>query len=223
MMVAFAALLAALGGSAVALPGKNKVDKNDIKKNAIGAKQIKTGAVGGSEAKNNSLKGADIDESSLDAVPNANRAASAATADTATTADTVAGQQIQRFNFRAGQGAPTETQTLQLGHGFRIELECTDAQSMNATAFATEAESLITSHSAQTYSGGSPDVQNFVYDENAAEDADGLPLTPDGESGDMGVTELTAPSGSVTVHWTADSISLLDGMGCTFTGYAVSG
>ena len=41
MGVAFVALLVALSGTAIALPGKNKVDKNDIKKNAGGAKQIK--------------------------------------------------------------------------------------------------------------------------------------------------------------------------------------
>jgi hypothetical protein len=33
LIVALIALVAALAGSAVALPGKNKVDKNDIKKN----------------------------------------------------------------------------------------------------------------------------------------------------------------------------------------------
>ena len=45
LLVAVIALVAALAGSAVALPGKNKVDKNDIKKGAITKKAIKKGAV----------------------------------------------------------------------------------------------------------------------------------------------------------------------------------
>ena len=45
LIVAMIALVAALAGSAAALPGKNSVDKNDIKKNAIKSKQIKNGKV----------------------------------------------------------------------------------------------------------------------------------------------------------------------------------
>ena len=45
MIVALVALVAALAGSAVALPGKNTVDKNDIKKNAVKSKAIKNGQV----------------------------------------------------------------------------------------------------------------------------------------------------------------------------------
>ena len=45
MLVAVIALVAALAGTATALPGKNTVDKNDIKKNAVKSKQIKKGQV----------------------------------------------------------------------------------------------------------------------------------------------------------------------------------
>ena len=45
LIVAMVALVAALAGSAVALPGKNAVDKNDIKKNAVKSKAIKNGQV----------------------------------------------------------------------------------------------------------------------------------------------------------------------------------
>ena len=64
MGAAFLALLIALSGTAIALPGKNKVDKNDIKKNTRSAAEADQGrpAVASSEAKNNSLKGADINE-----------------------------------------------------------------------------------------------------------------------------------------------------------------
>jgi hypothetical protein len=45
LVVAIVALVAALTGSAIALPGKNTVDKNDIQKNAVKTKTIKAGAV----------------------------------------------------------------------------------------------------------------------------------------------------------------------------------
>ena len=89
MAVAFIALLAALSGTAVALPGKNTVDSGDLKNaqvtgrdianNAVTGRKIKNGAVGSGDVTDNSLTGADVNEGSLGQVPSA---ASAATADT---------------------------------------------------------------------------------------------------------------------------------------------
>jgi hypothetical protein len=97
MAVAFIALLAALSGTAVALPGTNSVDSGDIKNNAVKTKDIKnndvrTGDVRnstlrGADVRNNSLTGADINESTLGQVPSANTANSANSAGTATRAD----------------------------------------------------------------------------------------------------------------------------------------
>jgi hypothetical protein len=67
IIVAIIALVAALAGSAVALPGKNSVKSNDIAKNAIKSKHVK----------NNKLTGADINESKLGKVPSAASADSA--------------------------------------------------------------------------------------------------------------------------------------------------
>jgi hypothetical protein len=53
--IALAAVFVAVGGSAIALPGKATVDRNDIAKNAVKSKQVKA----------NSLTGADIDEATL--------------------------------------------------------------------------------------------------------------------------------------------------------------
>ena len=64
IIVAIVALVAALGGSALALPGKNKVQSDDIKKNAVKSKHLK----------NNGVKGIDIDETSLGVVPSASLA-----------------------------------------------------------------------------------------------------------------------------------------------------
>jgi hypothetical protein len=68
-----------LGGTAVALPGKNKVDTGDIKKNAVRAADIAPKAVTAAKIAprsvdslkviDDSLGGADIDESTLDIRP----------------------------------------------------------------------------------------------------------------------------------------------------------
>lgn len=97
MAVAFIALLAALSGTAVALPGRNTVDSGDIKRgavkrsdigrNAVNAGKVSNGSLRGADVRNDSLTGADLDESTLGQVPSANTANSANTATTATNAD----------------------------------------------------------------------------------------------------------------------------------------
>jgi hypothetical protein len=64
-LIALLALFAALGGSAVALKGKNTVDSGDVKNGQIKSKDLKDGNVTGKDVKDDSLTGADIDESSL--------------------------------------------------------------------------------------------------------------------------------------------------------------
>lgn len=106
MLVAFVALIAALSGTAVALPGKNTIDSGDIKKAAVKASDIAKNAVNGVKVKPNSLTGADVknltgadvtddgltgadlNESSLAKVP------SAASADSAASAASVAGFKV---------------------------------------------------------------------------------------------------------------------------------
>jgi hypothetical protein len=83
MAVAFIALLAALSGTAVALPGKNTVDSGDIKKgnvkssdlaaNAVRGGKVRNGSLTGADSKDNSLTGADVDESTLGQVPSEHR------------------------------------------------------------------------------------------------------------------------------------------------------
>jgi hypothetical protein len=100
MGVAFVALLAALSGTAVALPGANTVDSGDIKNNAVrsgdirnnnvNTRDLRNGTVTGTDTRDDSLTGLDIDESALGQVPSANSANTATTATTATTANGVA-------------------------------------------------------------------------------------------------------------------------------------
>jgi hypothetical protein len=60
MAVAFVALLAALSGTAVALPGTGSVDSGDLKDGAVKSVDIRKSAVTGAKVKNNSLNGKDI-------------------------------------------------------------------------------------------------------------------------------------------------------------------
>jgi hypothetical protein len=80
MVVAFVALLAALSGTAVALPGKNTVDSADIKKGAVKSADLGRNAVTSSKVQSNTLTGSDVNESTFRKVP------SATSADTATNA-----------------------------------------------------------------------------------------------------------------------------------------
>jgi len=77
MGVAFVALLAALTGTAVALPGSNTVTSGDITNSAVKTQDIKNSTVRGRDVRNNTLTGSDINEGSLGTVPAATRAGSA--------------------------------------------------------------------------------------------------------------------------------------------------
>lgn len=60
MAIAFVALLAALGGTAVALPGTGSVDSADLKDGAVKTVDIRKGAVNSAKVKNNSLTSKDV-------------------------------------------------------------------------------------------------------------------------------------------------------------------
>jgi hypothetical protein len=55
MVVAFVALLAALSGTAAALPGRGSVTSNDIRTGAVGKRAIRNGSVGKGEARSRSI------------------------------------------------------------------------------------------------------------------------------------------------------------------------
>jgi hypothetical protein len=65
MGVAFVALLAALSGTAIALPGTNSVNSGDIVNNTVRGKDIRNGSVGGKDIKNGSVKSLDVGDDSL--------------------------------------------------------------------------------------------------------------------------------------------------------------
>ncbi len=69
LVVAFIALLAALSGTAVALPGKGTVDSGDLKRGAVKRSDIARNAVNSAKVKNGSLLAADFKPGQLPAGP----------------------------------------------------------------------------------------------------------------------------------------------------------
>jgi hypothetical protein len=111
MAVAFVALLAALSGSAIALPGTNTVDSGDIKKGAVKAADIGGNAVTSGKVKNNTLTGSDINESKLGKVPSATTADTAATATNAANATNATNATTAANANRATSAASTDGRT----------------------------------------------------------------------------------------------------------------
>jgi hypothetical protein len=71
LIVALLALVVAMSGAAIALPGKRTVDSGDIKRNAVRSKHIQAKAVQGSDVQADALKGKQVFEDKLGAVPEA--------------------------------------------------------------------------------------------------------------------------------------------------------
>jgi len=237
MAVAFVALLAALSGTAIALPGKNSVDSGDIKngtirgkdihKNAVTGKKVKNGSLAGADVKNDSLTGLDVNESTLAQVPSANTANSANSANTANTANSansagaVGGVTLRKVNYSGATGSAAAV-ALNLG-GLTLTANCAAGPSMTVTATtaANDARLLSASSSSQ---GLDDNNQQFVgnFDVgNTPEIVGGDALNPD-DTTEVGHTEYRSASGSVvTVNWTA-SVNTIQG-DCVFHGVALSG
>ncbi len=71
LIVALIALVVAMSGAAIALPGKSTVGSVDLKRNAVRSKHIQSKAVRGSDVENDALKGKQVFEEKLEAVPEA--------------------------------------------------------------------------------------------------------------------------------------------------------
>jgi hypothetical protein len=64
-VVGYVAVFIALSGTAVALPGKNKVDSNDLRRGAVKAKALKDGAVTNPKLREGAVTSAKVDDGSL--------------------------------------------------------------------------------------------------------------------------------------------------------------
>jgi len=244
MAVAFVALLAALSGTAIALPGTNSVDSGDIKngqvkgkdigKNAVTGKKVKNGSLTGADVRDNSLTGADVNESTLGQVPSAN---SANTANTASNANTVGGSHVQQFSVRR-TFAGNSTDTLTFGP-LTVTVHCNTTVGVDAIASTGSANNYLYSDSRNLLNNGTDDeLQNeLVLDGDivagaafgtGGDDANNVDLLFDNFFAQEGTTHYSGTDGSnVTVHWVAD-LPLEEFLGptgarvdCVFKGYAV--
>jgi len=133
--ISLVALFVALSGTAVALPGKNRVDSNDPKRGSIGTRaiannsirsgDIRTGNVQSSDVKDDSVTGGDVDESSLGKVPSATSADSATNAASAANAgalDGVDSTGFLRTGTRARQAADDDQDTNYTNDATRVQL-----------------------------------------------------------------------------------------------------
>jgi hypothetical protein len=149
MAVAFVALLAALGGTAVALPGSNNVTSGDIKRGAVGSSDlrnnsasttdIRNNTIRGGDVRTNSLTGSDINEGSLGTVPSANTANSANTASSASSAgnaNTVGGRTVRSVLAAIPLGTLTQ-QTIVSLNGFSLTATCDAAGTPTLTMTTT--------------------------------------------------------------------------------------
>jgi hypothetical protein len=104
MVVALVALIAATGGSAVALPGSSSVDRNDLKKNSVRSKAIKNGQVKGADIARDAITGAKVADGAIGGAEIADGAVGASKI-----ADgSVGGAEIADGTVGASELAPTE-------------------------------------------------------------------------------------------------------------------
>jgi hypothetical protein len=73
-LIAVVALVMAVTGTSVALPGANSVDSGDLKKNAVTSGKIKNKTIAGGDVKANGLGGGQINEAKLGQVNSAKKA-----------------------------------------------------------------------------------------------------------------------------------------------------
>lgn len=201
MAVAFIALLAALSGTAIALPGKNKVDKNDVRKNAIGAKQIRAGTVASSEAKNNALRGTDINESTLGQVPSASQAGNASTLQGATPSAFQPASKQLRFGVVSMDPGDSD-RTIGTFGPFTLRAECDAGPDGRLTLITTESNS---------------DVDSDEDSDNDFDAGEDFPAS-EGEDEDDEINAASPGGTSITGQlYTSDDGTGLGG-GCDFWG-----
>ncbi len=219
MAVAFIALLAALSGTAVALPGTSTVDSGDIKNGAVATKDIKNNNVRGgdirnstltgTDVRNDSLTGADVNESTLGQVPSAANAGSANTANTASTANTansantagsVGGVTFRSFNFTV-QSATPATEIFNFG-GLVLTASCTAGAILDVSATTSFAGAQLDGYSVDPDFSGTPHNLAFEADFNPADPA--VDLVPDNEDNEVGSLRYTKLDGTgLDVQWHA--------------------
>jgi len=186
MVVAFVALLAAVGGSAVALPGKNTVDSGDLKKGAVKRADIAKNAVNGKKIAKNSITGREVKEGTLGKVKRAQ---------SANVAGSVGGVTFRPFRY-VSEGTGDPTPILDFG-GLTITASCSfDVLSLTAGSNVADAElGGYTVEASPDAGDPSERPQNLAYD-NDFDPGDTVNLVPDDEDEEVGELRYSKPDGS---------------------------
>ena len=233
MALAFVALLAALSGTAIALPGTNSVQSNDIKRNAVTSPKIKRnavrssdikrnavrssdikrGAVRSSDVKNDSLTGSDINESTLGKVPSAGTADQAGAANVAGAAGSVS-TLVPFGPVSANEGASA---TLATRGPLSVVGTC-DANGTDTDAFV-ELRSTVAALGAGDDDDGAiaPGTPLVIEDAGASDSPTGGASTSDGYDDQFFATV----AGSSAISGTVNSTANADSSSCTFSGFVV--
>jgi hypothetical protein len=223
MVVAFIALCVALAGTATALPGRNRVKKDDIARAAVRSKHIKAGAilskhiksravtrskiakraVGSDQVGQDALTGQNIVESSLATVPSA------------TNAGTVNGRSVEKMSFFAGAGAPA-TNVLSL-KGLTIIAACNAGPALSVSATTAVSNSFIHAGGPHTASGSyynGDDSFNIGDSFNVIDNAGSV----SGSTNVEGTLTYARTDGEVV---TATFLAQETAGGCVFAGTAI--
>jgi hypothetical protein len=218
MVVAFIALGVALAGTANALPGKNRVRKDDIAraavrtqhiyKNAVRTKHIRARnvtrskiarrAINSDLVGQDALTGANIVESSLSTVPNASK---------------VNNRSVEKIAFVAAAGTGG-TQVLNL-NGLTISAACSAGPALSVSATTAVSGALI-------HSGGTYDPAASFYGEddpfNVGDPAFDVLQDTATNTNLRGTLVYVRPDGEVV---TADFLAEETATGCVFAGTAI--
>jgi hypothetical protein len=228
MVVAFVALCVALAGTASALPGRNRVKRDDIARNAVRTSDIAKNAVRTRHIKarnvtrskiarrsvNSSLVGTDaltgenILESSLKEVPSAARAANA---------DKVNNLQVQRFAFRAAAGTGATSVLSQ--NGLSLSASCAAGTALAVTAATTVSGATI--HSGGTWVNVAADTP-FYFEDDSFNVGDSFDVLDDAVTGSDSIqgslTYVKADGGVVSATYMAEETGT---SACVFAGTAI--
>ena len=231
IIISFVALVASIGGSAVAatlITGKQIKDRSitgrDLKSNTITGRVAAN--LSGRDILSDSLDGTDIAENQLGTVPRArsasqadvaDRASSAARADSAATADALSGARIARVNFAKPAGS--EATILELG-GLRLKANCNASAAMTVTAATSSGPAWVRVSATQQSQNSAAAVLLEDDDFRAGEEFSVLPATADNLAGEL--VYLGADGNTVTVSFLAEQgIAAARGYACLFAGTAV--
>ncbi len=214
MVVAFLALLAAIGGTAAALPGTNTVDSGDIRKGGVKRADIARNAVNGPKVAKGSITGREVNEGTLGRVGRA---------ETAGTAGSVGGVTFRPFRY-GNDGTGAEEQILEFG-GLTLAASCNlDVLSLTAGSKVPDAE--LGSYSVEADEPSDPTgVQNEAFDGDF-DPGDTVNLVPDDEDEEVGELRYSKRDGtsvSVQFHiYGGNNGAGADAGRCAVSGVALS-